>query len=153
MTTKLMLILIGVNLLGYFLAATRIPFELADVILGVTDNKYLVFTLIVLLYVALGCMLNVVPMILLTLPAIFPTVLALGFDPIWFGVVTVILMEMGQITPPMGLVVFAIAGMPDGAPMALIFKYVALFVLGMFALVILLTVFPSIALFLPNLLF
>ena len=132
----ILLILIGVNLLGYFLAATRIPFELADVILGVTDNKYLVFTLIVLLYVALGCMLNVVPMILLTLPAIFPTVLALGFDPVWFGVV-----------------VFAIAGMPDGAPMALIFKYVALFVLGMFALVILLTVFPSIALFLPNLLF
>ncbi len=153
MTTKLMLILIGVNLLGYFLAATRIPFELADVILGVTDNKYLVFALIVLLYVALGCMLNVVPMILLTLPAIFPTVLALGFDPIWFGVVTVILMEMGQITPPMGLVVFALAGMPDGAPMAHIFKYVALFVLGMFALVVLLTVFPSIALFLPNLLF
>lgn len=153
MTTKLMLILIGVNLLGYFLAATRIPFELADLILSVTDNKYLVFTLIVLLYVALGCMLNVVPMILLTLPAIFPTVLALGFDPIWFGVVTVILMEMGQITPPMGLVVFAIAGMPEGAPMAQIFKFVLPFVLAMFALVILLVLFPSIAMFLPNLLF
>ena len=153
MTTKLMFILIGVNLLGYFLAATQIPFELADVILGITDNKYVVFALIVLLYVVLGCMLNVVPMILLTLPAIYPTVLALGFDPIWFGVITVILMEMGQITPPMGLVVFAIAGMPDGAPMAQIFKFVILFVICMLLAVLLLTIFPNIALFLPNLLF
>lgn len=150
MTTKLMFILIGVNLLGYFLAATRIPFELADLILGITDNKYLVMSLIVALYVVLGCMLNVVPMILLTLPAIFPTVLALGFDPIWFGVVTVILMEMGQITPPMGLVVFAIAGMPEGAPMIQIFRYVFLFVLCMLLAVLVLTMFPGIALFLPN---
>lgn len=150
MTTKLMLILIGVNLLGYFLAATQLPFLLADFILGITSNKWLIFVMVVLLYVALGCMLNVVPMILLTLPAIFPTIEALGFDPVWFGVVTVILMEMGQITPPMGLVVFALAGMPDGAPMASIFKYVIIFVLCMLALVTLLAIFPQIALFLPN---
>ena len=150
MTTKLMFILIGVNLLGYFLAATQLPFALADLILGVTDNKYIVFALIVLLYIALGCMLNVIPMILLTLPAIYPTVQALGFDPIWFGVITVILMEMGQITPPMGLVVFAIAGMPEGAPMAHIFKYVSIFVLCMLAAVLVITIFPQIALFLPN---
>jgi tripartite ATP-independent transporter DctM subunit len=153
MTTKLMLILIGVNLLGYFLAATRIPFELADVILGITDNRYLVFGLIVLLYIFLGCMLNVVPMILLTMPAIFPTVLALQFDPVWFGVVTVILMEMGQITPPMGLVVFAISGMPEGAPMASIFRYVIIFVCCMLAVILLLLLFPQIALWLPSLLF
>ena len=153
MTTKLMLILIGVNLLGYFLAATRIPFELADVILGITDNRYLVFGLIVLLYIFLGCMLNVVPMILLTMPAIFPTVQALQFDPVWFGVVTVILMEMGQITPPMGLVVFAISGMPEGAPMASIFRYVIIFVICMLLVILLLLIFPQIALWLPSILF
>lgn len=153
MTTKLMLILIGVNLLGFFLAATRIPFELADVILGITSNKYLVFLMIVLLYIFLGCMLNVVPMILLTMPAIFPTVQALGFDPVWFGVVTVILMEMGQITPPMGLVVFAIAGMPEGAPMASIFRYVIIFVLCMLLAILMLVLFPQLALWLPSLLF
>ncbi len=150
MTTKLMFILIGVNLLGYFLAATRIPFELADIVLGVTSSKWAVLALVVVLYVAMGCMLNVVPMILLTLPAIYPTILALGFDPIWFGVVTVMLMEMGQITPPMGIVVFAIAGMPEGAPMASIFKYVFLFVLCMLLAVVVLALFPDIALFLPN---
>lgn len=64
--------------------------------------------------------------------------------------VTVILMEMGQITPPMGLVVFALAGMPDGAPMASIFKYVIIFVLCMLALIVLLAIFPQLALFLPD---
>ena len=98
-------------------------------------------------------MLNVVPMILLTMPAIFPTVLALQFDPVWFGVVTVILMEMGQITPPMGLVVFAISGMPEGAPMASIFRYVIIFVCCMLVVILLLLLFPQIALWLPSLLF
>lgn len=150
MTTKLMFIMLGVNLFGSFMAATQIPMELADWIQGVTSSKYMVFTMVVLLYIALGCMLNVIPMILLTLPAIYPTIQALGFDPIWFGVVTVLLMEMGQITPPMGLVVFAISGMPEGAPMAQIFKYIVLFVLCMLLVVLLLTLFPQIALFLPD---
>ena len=150
MTTKLMFIMIGVNLFGCFMAATQIPMELANWIQEVTSSKYMVFTMVVLLYIALGCMLNVIPMILLTLPAIYPTIQALGFDPIWFGVVTVILMEMGQITPPMGLVVFAISGMPEGAPMGQIFKYITSFVLCMLLVVILITLFPQIALFLPN---
>lgn len=153
MTTKLFLILIGVGMLGYFFAASRIPFELADAVLAVTTNKWLVFLLVVLLYIALGCMLNVIPMILLTLPALYPTIQALGFDPIWFGVVTVILMEMGQITPPMGLVVFAIAGMPNSAPMASIFRYIIVFVMCMLLCILLLTIFPDIALYLPRLLF
>ena len=152
MTAKLMMIMIGVNVFGYLMAATQLPMELANWIQGVTSNKYLVFSLVVLLYIALGCMVNVIPMILLTLPAIYPTIQTLGFDPIWFGVVTVILMEMGQITPPMGLVVFAISGTPDGAPMGEIFKYIIYFVGSMLALVFLLTLFPQIALFLPNLL-
>ena len=153
MTTKLFLILIGVGMLGYFFAASRIPFELADAVLSITTNKWLVFLLVVLLYIALGCMLNVIPMILLTLPALYPTIQALGFDPIWFGVITVILMEMGQITPPMGLVVFAIAGMPNSAPMAFIFRYIIIFVACMLLCILLLTLFPDIALYLPRQLF
>ncbi len=152
MTSRLMLIFIGVNLLGYFLANTRLPFMLAEWTLSLGSNKYTIFAAIVMLYVILGCLMNVVPMILLTLPAIFPTVQQLGFDPIWFGVVTVILMEMGQITPPMGVVVFAIAGMPNTPPMAQIFKYILPFVAMMFLTIILLTIFPQLATWLPELL-
>lgn len=153
MTSRIMMILIGVNILGYFLADTRLPFMLADWVLSIGAGKYTVFAMIVFMYIVLGCLMNVIPMILLTLPAIFPTVTAMGFDPVWFGVVTVILMEMGQITPPMGIVVFAIAGMPNTPPMMTIFKFILPFVLAMLTLVVVMTAFPGIALFLPNLLF
>lgn len=152
MTSRIMLVLIGVSILGYFLADTRLPFMLSDWVLSIGAGKYTVFAMIVGMYIVLGCLMNVIPMILLTLPAIFPTVQALGFDPVWFGVVTVILMEMGQITPPMGVVVFAIAGMPNTPPMAQIFKYILPFVLMMFLTIIILTIFPGIATWLPSVL-
>jgi tripartite ATP-independent transporter DctM subunit len=152
-TCKLIMILIGVGILGAFLAATRLPFQLADLITGLELNRYLIFGAIVLLYIILGCVLNVIPIILLTLPALFPTVLALNFDPIWFGVISVILMEMGQITPPIGIIVFAVSSVAKDVPMETIFKGIIPFVICMILCVIILTVFPQIALFLPNLLF
>jgi len=149
-TIKLMFILVGVNILGAFLAMTRLPFELAEVVIGSATGKYTVLLLVVCLYLVLGCVMNIIPLMLLTLPAIFPTIVALGFDPVWFGVITVLLMEMGLITPPVGMVVFGIAGMPNAAPMADIFRFVMPFVITMLIAVGILTLFPQIALFLPN---
>ena len=153
LTTKLLMILIGVGILGYFLAATRLPFTLADMITGLSMGRYTIFAAVVLLFMVLGCLMNVIPMILLTLPAIYPSILALGFDPIWFGVVTVIVMEMGQITPPIGVNVFALSSIAEGVPMETIFKGVFPFFFCMVFCVVLLVLFPQIALFLPNLLF
>jgi TRAP-type C4-dicarboxylate transport system permease large subunit len=152
-TCKLIIIIMGVGILGAFLASTRLPFQLAELVVGLDVNRYLVFGAIVLMYLILGCILNVIPIILLTLPAIFPTILALEFDPIWFGVISVILMEMGQITPPIGIIVFAVASVAKDVPMETIFKGVIPFVLCMIICVIILAAFPQIALFLPNLLF
>jgi len=101
----------------------------------------------------LGCLLNVIPMILLVLPTIFPSIVALGFDPIWFGVVTVITMEMGQITPPIGVNVFAIGSVARDVPMQEIFRGIVPFLVCMIICVVLLVIFPQIAMFLPNLLF
>jgi tripartite ATP-independent transporter DctM subunit len=149
---KLLLILIGVGILGYFLAATQLPFALADFVTGLEVNRYLVFISIIILFLLLGCLLNVIPMILLVLPTIFPSILALGFDPIWFGVVTVITMEMGQITPPIGVNVFAITGVAGDVPMQEVFRGIFPFFLGMLLTIFLLTLFPQIVTFLPNLL-
>ena len=88
------------GILGYFLAATQLPFALADFVTGWEVNRYVILVAIIVLFLVLGCLLNVIPMIMLVLPTIFPTIVALGFDPIWFGVVTVVTMEVGQITPP-----------------------------------------------------
>lgn len=152
-TCKLITILIGVGILGYFLAATRLPFEIADFFADLEVNRYMVFAGIIFMLVIMGCVLNVIPMILLVLPTIFPTVTALGFDPIWFGVVCVLVMEMGQITPPIGVNVFAINSVAKDVPMEKIFAGIVPFFVGMVLCVILLVVFPQIALFLPNLLF
>ena len=152
-TCKLLLILIGVGVLGYFLAATRLPFALADFVTGLEVNRYFIFASVIIFFIILGCLLNVIPMILLVLPTIFPAIVALGFDPIWFGVITVLTMEMGQITPPIGVNVFAIASVAKDVPMEDIFRGIFPFFLCMIACVVLLVLFPQIALYLPNLFF
>lgn len=152
-TTRLLMILIGVGMLGYFLAATQLPFALADFVTGWQVNRYLVFTAVIILFLLLGCLINVIPMIMLVLPTIFPTIIALGFDPIWFGVVTVMTMEVGQITPPIGVNVFAITGVAEGVPMHEVFRGIFPFFFGMLLCIFLLTLIPQIVLFLPNLLF
>lgn len=149
LTARIMGIMIGVTVLGYFFAATRLPFLLADFITSLPFNRYWVFIIIVIIYVILGCMMNVIPMLMLTLPSIFPTVVALGFDPVWFGVVSVMIMEMGQITPPVGVVVFALAGVAKGIPIETIFKGIIPFVGLMILAVILITIIPEIATWLP----
>lgn len=151
-TTRVMFMLIGVGILGYFFAATRLPFLLADAIVALNINRWLVFCIIICVYILLGCLMNVIPMILLTLPALFPTVVALGFDPVWFGVITVIMMEMGQITPPVGIVVFSISGLEAAPPMGDTFRHIMPFIGCMLLGVFLMSLFPQMALFLPSLL-
>ena len=152
-TGKLMMILIGVGILGYFLAASRLPFDLARLITDAGYSKYLVLTGIIALYIVLGCLMNVIPMILLTLPAIFPTVKALGFDPIWFGVLTVMIMEMGQITPPVGVNVFALSSVAEGVPMGRIFLGIIPFFICIILMILVLIAYPPLATGLVNLLF
>lgn len=152
-TSKLLMILIGVNILGYFMASSRLPFELADLITGSGLNRYLVLLGVMLLYMLLGCLMNVIPMILLTLPAIFPTIQALGFDPVWFGVLTVIIMEMGQITPPIGVNVFALSSVAKGVSMGTIFAGIMPFFICMCLLLGLIIVFPPLATWLVGVFF
>jgi tripartite ATP-independent transporter DctM subunit len=151
-TCKLLMILIGVGVLGYFLAATRLPFALADFTTGLGVNRYIIFSAVIFFFLILGCLLNVIPMILLVLPTIFPSVVALGFDPVWFGVVTVLMMEAGQITPPIGVNVFAISS-ASKVPMGVVFKGIFPFFLCMMVLLVILVLFPQLALFLPTVLF
>jgi len=152
-SASLLMIIAGVGLLGNFLAATRLPFELSAFVSGLSVNKYIILLTIIFFYMLLGCALNVIPLILITLPAIYPTVIALGFDPIWFGVISVILMEMGQITPPIGMICFAVSSVADDVPIATVFKGIIPFVFAMVVCLVLLIVFPQIALFIPQLAF
>ena len=149
-TSMIACILIGVTILGYFITLTEIPMTLADIISSLNVSRYVMLALILFLYLILGMVMNIIPMIMLTLPIIFPTILALGFDPIWFGVIMVIMMEMGQISPPVGLNVFVIAGVSDNVPMGTIFKGVFPFILVEIVVITILTIWPDIVMMLPN---
>ncbi|MBO4317383.1 MAG: TRAP transporter large permease subunit [Mailhella sp.] len=147
---KLFALFVGLYVLQTFLVATRLPNLLADFIVGMDISKYAVLVAVIILYIILGCVMNIMPMMMLTLPSIFPTIQALGFDGVWFGVVCVIVMEMGMITPPVGMNVFTMASLAPDIPMASIFKGVLPFFAGMLLCVALVVMFPQLALFLAN---
>ena len=143
------MILMGVGILGYFLAATRLPFALSELITGLGVNRYIIFALVIVFFLILGCLLNVIPMLLLVLPTIFPTVIALGFDPIWFGVILTINMELGLITPPVGLNLFVINGITPDIKLQTILKGALPFMGCMVVAILILCVFPELATWLP----
>jgi tripartite ATP-independent transporter DctM subunit len=149
-TAMIMLLIVGAFILMKFLALSKLPFMLSQAIGGHSLPPFAVFTGIILLYIILGMFLDIFSAIVLTIPLIFPLVLEMGFDPIWFGVIMVLVMEMGLITPPVGLNVFALAGV-TGIPLHTIFRGVLPFVLAMIICIIFLAIFPQIALFLPSL--
>ena len=140
----------GANVFSYFLALSTIPMQVAGWAAGLQVSPYVVFTVIILIYLFLGCFLDAISMMVLTMPVILPVILALHFDPIWFGVVAVLMMEAGLITPPMGLNIFTVAGVAPDIPVESIFRGVAPFLVSVFVVVFLISVFPAIALHLPN---
>lgn len=146
----IMVMIIGAFVFMRFLAISKLPFTLAGVASVLPLNKYLIFTLIMFVYLILGMFLDIIAAVILTVPIIFPTVVSLGFNPIWFGVIMVLVMEMGLITPPVGMNVFVIAGV-TGVPLRIIFRGVFPFFVAMVLCIIIITIFPQLALFIPNL--
>ncbi|MFC1861580.1 TRAP transporter large permease [Chloroflexota bacterium] len=150
-TAMCFIILIGAAILGYFLAITRLPFELADMVSALGVNRYIILAIIIILYLFLGAIMSAFAMIILTVPIFFPVIIALGFDPIWFGIIIVRVVEMGQITPPVGINVFVMKGVAKDIPMYTIFRGIIPFLIADVCHVILLVAVPQISLFLPGL--
>ena len=147
------LMFIGAIAFTRYFALTRIPSMMADYVAALHLPRLVIMSGILVFYIIMGCVMNIMPVVILTLPIIFPTVTALGYDPIWFGVIMVIMVQIGVITPPIGMNVFAISGVAKGVPLSEIFKGILPFWLGMIITVAILIAFPQIALFLPNLLY
>lgn len=144
-------ILISAMVFGYFLAVTRLPFELASVVSGLAVNRYIILMGILAVYIVLGCMMVPMAMIILTIPIVFPLIVDQGFDPIWFGIITVRIFEIAQITPPVGMNVFVIKGVAGDVPMGTIYKGIFPFFVADVIHLTLLIIFPQIALLLPGL--
>ncbi|MBN1849380.1 MAG: TRAP transporter large permease [Deltaproteobacteria bacterium] len=146
-------ILIGALLLRYFVTVTTIPKYLAETVAGLDLPPMAIMACVFLLFIFLGCFLDAMALLLLTLPIFFPLVTGMGFSPIWFGIIMVKMIEMAIITPPIGLNLFVVSGMAPDVPIQTVYKGVFPFVIADIVNVFLLLFIPGIALFLPGILY
>lgn len=158
-TSCMVLMLIaGAVIFGKFLAVTRIPFEIAGWVSGLAISPVLVLGVILLIYFFGGCFMDALAFVTLTVPIFYPVVMELGYDPIWFGVIIVMVTEMGVITPPVGINVYVVYGvaknvLEDGVALEKIFKGIFPFLIAVIVGVLILIVFPQIIMYLPNLMY
>jgi len=147
-----MLIVAGATVFAHFLAVTRIPYNLAEWVSNLPLPPNGIMAIIIFVYLIGGCFMDAFGMILLTIPIFYPVILKLGFDPIWFGVVIVLVTEMGVITPPVGVNVYVVSGVAKNVPLEVIFRGIVPLLIALLVCCALLIAFPQIPLFLPSLL-
>jgi TRAP-type C4-dicarboxylate transport system permease large subunit len=146
----LFLVIMGAMIFGYFLSVSDLPTEFANLATNLPVNRYVILSLILLITLLLGCVMDAMAIVLLTVPVFYPLIVGLGFHPIWFGILVVRVTEMGLITPPVGLNVFIIKGI-SGVPIGTIFRGVIPHLIADFLQIVVLILFPQIILWLPSL--
>lgn len=149
-TAMLFVILIGAIVFSRFLALTRIPFELSSYIASLNVSRYVIISIIMVVLIILGCFIEGISLMVLTVPILYPLIIKMGFDGVWFGVFLVTLLNIGMCTPPVGINVYVTAGVAKDVPLMTIFRGVTPFWLAMVVAAILLVAFPQIALWLVS---
>jgi tripartite ATP-independent transporter DctM subunit len=149
-TSFVFLILIGALVFGPFLALSGLPEQIAKWLVGLDVPRVVILIIVLAVYIVLGTWMEGFSMLVLTLPIVIPIMQALGYDLIWFGVVMVIVLEMGLIDPPVGINVFIVKGLVPDVPMGQIFAGVLPFWFEMMVCIAILIAFPDIALIIPN---
>ena len=153
MTAMILTIVCGTLIFNRFLTLSEVPDWLASTVQGLDVHPIVVMIAIIAMYILLGCVFDTVASVMLTVPIIFPVILSLGFDPIWFAVVLAITTEMGLITPPIGINVFVVGGICTDIPMGTIFRGIAPFLIPMLFMIFLLFVVPQLPLWLVHLVY
>lgn len=152
-----MLLIAGAVIFGKFLAVTRIPFNIATWVGDLNMPPYMIMAAIIGVYFLGGCVMDALALIMLTIPIFYPVVMNLGYDPIWFGIIIVLVTQMGVITPPVGINVYVVYGVAQGVvgevPLESIFKGIVPFLLAIIIGTVILMIFPQLVLLLPNLMY
>ena len=151
MSCMILVIVAGATIFGHFLAVSTIPFEIATWITGFDLPPAIIMSMIIFLFLIGGCIIDALALIMLTVPIFFPVVIHLGYDPLWFGVVIVLITQIGVITPPVGINVYIVSGVARDVPLEVIFKGVTPLLIALIIGTFLLIPFPQLALFLPGL--
>ena len=149
-TVMIMMTIVGAAVFSYFLSLAQIPQAIAEAVVEAPLNRWVIVGLLLLVYLPLGMFLDAFSMLVITLPIMFPTVVGLGFDPIWFGILAVKMCEIGLITPPVGLNVYVIAGIDRSTPLSQIFRGAWWFVIMELITTVILFSFPLLVTWLPD---
>jgi len=145
----IVMIILGAHIFGYFFTLTQTTQDLVRIVGDLNVSRWMIIALILFGYIVLGFFMDQIAILILTVPVVLPVVIALGFDPIWFGVIVIVTAEVGMVTPPMGLNVFVVARYTR-RPLGEIFRGVMPHVVAHLIVIFLLTVFPAIVLWLPS---
>ncbi len=146
----LFVIIIGATLFAYFIVQTQLPLLLSSLAQSMQLNALTVMIIIVLAYVIIGCFLEGIGMVLITVPVFLPLVVKFGYDPIWFSIIVVIVVELGLIHPPVGMNLFVIQAQAPDVKLTAIYRGIIPFLIAPFLLIALLLIFPELALWLPR---
>jgi len=149
-TAMVMFIIIAAYFLNFVLAGIGLTTQLTDFIAGLGLSKFATLMIVILFYVILGFFMETLTLMITTIPIIAPIVIALGYDPVWFGILLMILIETALVTPPIGLNLYVVQGIRKGGPINDVIIGCLPFVIAMFVMIALLVAFPDIALFMPT---
>jgi C4-dicarboxylate transporter, DctM subunit len=147
-SAMIFLILIGATIFGYYMALSRIPQSVVIAVTAMDLNRWVVIVGIVVAYFVISMFMDEIPLLLLTLQLTFPLITSLGFDPIWFGVLSMMMVAMGLVFPPVGLIAFVVSA-TAGVNLMKVYKGTSILMLALVITTILLMIFPQIALWLP----
>jgi tripartite ATP-independent transporter DctM subunit len=143
-------LLLGTYIFIRFITYSKIPFAVSDFLVNLDAPMPVLMIALAVIYIVLGMLIPEIPMIILTIPILYPALVSVGFDPIWLGIYVVLMMALGAVTPPIGMVVFIVSGL-SGVSVPKLFKAVVPFIIGDFVVIILICIFPQMATWLPSL--
>jgi C4-dicarboxylate transporter, DctM subunit len=148
-TAMIFAILIGATIFGYYVTLTRVPQILIAYVTGMNLNPYVVVIFIIVAYFLMSMFMDELPLMILTLPFTFPLITAIGFDPVWFGVMTIMMVIMGLIFPPVGMVAFVVSAMTK-VELVTVYRGCVVLIVGVFITTALVMIFPGLATWLPS---
>jgi TRAP-type C4-dicarboxylate transport system permease large subunit len=143
------IIMIGANIFGYFMTMSQVPQNLVAAVMGMNINRWVIIIGITVGYFVVSMFMDEIPLLLLTLPLTFPLVSAAGFDPVWFGVLSVMMVAMGLVFPPVGMIAFVVAATAK-VDLVKVYRGTGVLIIAIFMATALVMIFPQIALWLPS---
>ena len=148
-TAMIFMIIIGASIFGYFMTLSQVPQHMAGAIAEMNLNRWVVVTGIIVGYFIISMFMDEIPLLLITLPLTFPLVTSLGFDPIWYGVISIMMVCMGLVFPPVGMVAFVVSATAN-VDLVKVYKGTSILIIAIFITTVLVMVFPQLALWLPS---